>query len=94
MRTTVKNWFPDKGYGFLNNGSESAPDIIVHASELKNCEFLKAGRTVEFECHINQRGLVAKNVKLIYDDAIAASAKPYQSKSPTIPPYRPPHNRY
>ncbi|QEY16033.1 cold shock domain-containing protein [Cellvibrio sp. KY-GH-1] len=93
MRTTVKNWFSEKGYGFLNNGSENAPDIMVHVSELRNCEYLKTGRTVEFECHINQRGLVAKNVKLIYDDAIT-STKPYQNNSPVIPPYRPPHSRY
>ncbi len=93
MRTTVKIWFAEKSYGFLNNGGEHAPDIMVHASELRNCEYLKVGRTVEFECHINQRGLLAKNVKLIYDD-VTASAKPYQNKAPVIAPYRPPYNKY
>lgn len=67
MQTTVKKWFPDKGYGFLRNGSDAAPDIIVYATELKNCSYLKPGRKVEFECHTNNRGLVAKNVKLIHE---------------------------
>lgn len=79
MKTTVKNWFPQKGFGFLHNGSENAPDIIVHASELRNCTFLKPGRTVEFECHFNERGLVAKNVKLVFDDATSFNS--YQNKS-------------
>lgn len=79
MQTTVKNWFSQKGYGFLNNGSENAPDIIVYASELRNCTFLKPGRIVEFECHFNERGLVAKNVKLIYDNT--SPIKLYQNQS-------------
>lgn len=76
MRTTVKNWFSQKGYGFLNNGSENAPDIIVHASELKNCEFLKSGRLVEFECHFNDKGLVAKNVKLVHEETTRPTKPP------------------
>ncbi len=70
MRTTVKKWFLDKGFGFLNNGSDLAPDIIVFASELKNCEFLKPGRTVEFECYFNDKGLIAKNVRLVYESSV------------------------
>lgn len=64
MQTTVNRWFTDKGYGFLHNGGD-APDIIVHTQELKNCQYLRPGRTVEFECHINSKGLVAKNVRLV-----------------------------
>jgi len=66
MQTTVKRWFTDKGYGFLHNGGD-APDIMVHANELKNCQYLRPGRTVEFECHTNSKGLVAKNVRLVQD---------------------------
>ncbi len=69
MKTTVKCWFADKGYGFLNNGGEFSKDIMVHVSELKNCEFLKPGRTVEFDCDFNQKGLVAKNVQLVYEES-------------------------
>lgn len=68
MRTTVKKWFSDKGYGFLNNGSEASQDILVHASELKNCEFLKVGRIVEFDCDFNEKGLIARNVHLVHED--------------------------
>lgn len=68
MLTTVKRWFTDKGYGFLHNGGD-APDIMVHANELKNCEYLRPGRTVEFECHINSKGLVARNVRLVQDSS-------------------------
>jgi len=33
--------------------------------DLVNCEFLKTGATVEFECHSDKRGLIAKKVKLV-----------------------------
>lgn len=86
MKTTVKCWFADKGYGFLNNGGEFSKDIMVHVSELKNCEFLKPGRTVEFDCDFNQKGLVAKNVQLVYEDnqqpatsAARSDNRPYSS---------------
>lgn len=62
MQTVVKKWFRDKNYGFLANGQ--GPDIFVRKNDLKNCQFLKVGATVEFECHIEKNGLVAKNVKL------------------------------
>lgn len=75
MRTTVKKWFSDKGFGFLNNGSESAPDIMVHSSELKNCTYLKPGRTVEFDCDYNGKGLVAKNVYLISEETVISKPK-------------------
>ncbi len=77
MQTTVKNWFAQKGYGFLYNGSENAPDIIVYATELRNCQYLKRGRIVEFECHINDNRLIAKNVKLIHENTNVP--KPYQN---------------
>lgn len=62
MQTIVKKWFRDKGYGFLDNGG--GPDIMVRKADLINCQFLKAGVTVEFECYADKRGLAAKNVKL------------------------------
>lgn len=80
MKTTVKKWFNDKGFGFLHNGSESAPDIMVHSSELKNCTYLKPGRTVEFECHFNEKGLIAKNVHLVPEEL----AKIIKTTKPTF----------
>ncbi|MEC8428828.1 MAG: cold shock domain-containing protein [Pseudomonadota bacterium] len=63
MQTTVKKWFKDKNYGFLSNGN--GPDIMVRKSNLENCQYLKPGVTVEFECHAEEKGLVAKKVKLL-----------------------------
>ena len=62
MYTTVKKWFRDKDFGFLDNGG--GPDIMVRKPDLVNCKFLKVGVTVEFECHLDKKGLFAKNVKL------------------------------
>ena len=64
MQTQVKKWFRDKDSGFLDNGN--AQDIIVRKADLVNCQFLKVGVTVEFECHTDNKRLVAKNVKLSY----------------------------
>jgi cold shock CspA family protein len=62
VQTTVKKWFREKDFGFLANGE--GPDIMVRKDDLLNCQFLKVGVTVEFECHPEKRGLTAKKVKL------------------------------
>lgn len=62
MQTVVKKWFRDKEAGFLDNGD--GPDIMVRKADLVNCQFLKVGATVEFECHPDKKGLIAKKVKL------------------------------
>ena len=62
MQTLVKKWFKDKGYGFLQNGS--GPDIMVRKTELVNCTYLKVNSIVEFECFIENQGLIAKKVSL------------------------------
>ena len=63
MQTIVKKWFRDKASGLLENGN--APDIIVRKTDLVNCQFLKVGATVQFECHQDKQGLIAKKVKLL-----------------------------
>jgi CspA family cold shock protein len=63
LQTIVKKWYRDKNSGFLDNGD--GPDIMVIKADLINCEFLKVGVTVEFECHSDKRGLIAKKVKLL-----------------------------
>ncbi len=62
MQTVVKKWFRDKDSGFLDNGS--GPDIMVSKADLVKCQFLKVGETVDFECHTDSQGLIAKKVKL------------------------------
>ena len=62
MQTTVKKWFRDKASGYLVNGD--GPDILVNKADLVNCQFLKVGATVEFECHPYKQGLIARKVHL------------------------------
>lgn len=62
MQTVVKKWFQDKGFGFLENGK--GPDIMVRKADLIKCSYLKVGATVEFECHTDNKGLIAKKVSL------------------------------
>ena len=63
LQTTVIKWFRDKNSGFLDNGN--GPGIMVDKADLVNCEFLKVGVMVEFVCHSDKRGLIAKKVKLL-----------------------------
>jgi len=68
LQTIVKKWFRDKNSGFLDNGN--GPDIMVTKADLVNCEFLKVGVMVEFECHSDKRGLIAKKVKLLQQNKL------------------------
>lgn len=63
MQTSVKKWFRDKESGLLDNGG--GPDILVRKADLVGCQFLKVGANVEFECHRDKQGLIAKEVKLL-----------------------------
>jgi cold shock CspA family protein len=62
LQTKVKKWFKDKNFGFLENGH--GPDIMVRQADLIKCQYLKVGAIVEFECHPDKKGLIAKKVKL------------------------------
>ncbi len=62
MQTAVKKWFRDKDSGILDNSG--GPDILVHKADLVDCQFLKVGAIVEFECHPDKQGLIAKKVRL------------------------------
>jgi len=64
LQTVVKKWFRDKDSGFLDNGGGT--DIRVRKADLVNCQFLKVGANVEFECHADNQGLIAKKVKLLH----------------------------
>jgi cold shock CspA family protein len=68
LQTIVKKWFRDKDSGFLDNGS--GPGILVRKADLVNCQFLKVGATVEFECHTDKQGLIAKNVMLSHQKKV------------------------
>lgn len=82
MQTSVKSWFRDKDSGFLDNGS--GPDIAVHKNDLIGCHFLKSRSTVDFECHIDEKCLVAKKVKVMRNkcNQKQKTAKQSTQKSP------------
>ena len=63
----VVKWFnKDKGYGFVNLDDETR-DIFVHFSEIQVEGFktLVEGSRVSFELVENEKGLVAKDVKVL-----------------------------
>lgn len=83
LQTVVKKWFRDKDSGFLDNGGGS--DILVKKADLVNCEFLKVGATVAFECHSDKRGLIAKKVKLIQQKKLSGQHSGKRSPKPFRP---------
>jgi CspA family cold shock protein len=62
---TVK-WFNDaKGWGFLER--EGDTDVFVHYSEIQGDgrATLTEGQTVEFDVAESEKGLIAKNVRVL-----------------------------
>lgn len=55
----------DKGFGFIDTGSNK--DLFFHMSNLDGCRFeeLQEGQTVEFTHGDGPKGPVAENVKII-----------------------------
>jgi len=78
LQTVVKKWFRDKDCGLLDNGG--GPDIMVRKADLLNCQFLKAGATVVFECHPEKQGLLAKKVKLLSQNKKGKKDKKHGAK--------------
>lgn len=64
MRGTVKNWLPDKGYGFIK-GDDGA-DYFVHWSEIlmeSRRKKLKEGQRVTFDAEKSEKGWAAVAVR-------------------------------
>ena len=61
MRTTVKWFNTATGYGFLENGA--GPDIYVNVKSLRGTNSISVGDLVDFECHVFEGKLVARNVQ-------------------------------
>lgn len=62
MKGKVKQFKPEKGFGFITTGDEK--DIFFHFSELKmeGYKTIEAGAEVEFEVVETERGIQAKNI--------------------------------
>jgi len=65
MKGTIKTK-TDKGFGFISREGEEK-DLFFHSNDLSGVEFaeLQEGATVEFDVVESDKGLAAKNVKLV-----------------------------
>ena len=65
MTGTVKTK-TDKGFGFISREGEKK-DLFFHSNDLSGVAFdeLQEGATVEFDVVEGDKGLAAKNVKLV-----------------------------
>ena len=65
MTGTVKTK-TEKGYGFISREGEEK-DLFFHSTDLSGVTFdqLQQGATVEFDVVEGDRGLAAKNVRLV-----------------------------
>ena len=65
MTGTVKTK-TDKGFGFISRQGEEK-DLFFHSNDLSGVAFdeLQEGATVEFDVVEGDKGLAAKNVKLV-----------------------------
>ncbi len=73
MATGTVKWFDSKkGFGFIVN--ENGKDVFVHFSVIDGDGFrsLKDGETVEYEEIKGEKGLSAKTVRRIAEDASTA----------------------
>ena len=65
MKGTIKTK-TDKGFGFISREGEEK-DLFFHSNDLSGVTFdeLQEGATVEFDVVEGDKGLAAKNVKLV-----------------------------
>ena len=65
MTGTIKTK-TDKGFGFISREGEEK-DLFFHSNDLSGVTFaeLQEGATVEFDVAEGDKGLAAKNVKLV-----------------------------
>lgn len=64
METGRLKWFnSEKGYGFIER--ENGKDLFVHHSAVSDNQELREGDQLEFVEEQSEKGLCAKNVKII-----------------------------
>jgi CspA family cold shock protein len=82
MRGTVKCFFPQRGFGFIQ--CENGTEVFVHHRQVWGTRRgLEEGESVEFELQCDARSLTARNVRII-----AAPKLPMDTSS--VPIHRPP----
>jgi Leucine-rich repeat (LRR) protein/cold shock CspA family protein len=65
-RGTVKNWFGDRGYGFITQGTGFwKPGLYCHVSNVKDGAHLEGGNVVEYSvAHCENKGYSAIDVRV------------------------------
>ncbi len=65
MKGTIKKK-TDRGFGFISREGEEK-DLFFHSNDLDGVTFdeLQEGATVEFDVEEGDKGLAAKNIKLV-----------------------------
>lgn len=66
MNGFVKMFNNNKGYGFIYSKTDNR-DYFFHISDLINSPFISKGDSVEFTPHKNNKGLIAKNINILFD---------------------------
>ena len=64
LRGRIKNYKSEKGFGFIL--LEDGQDCFFHISDIKFIELPERGQLIECDVINNEKGLVAKNIKLIH----------------------------
>ncbi len=67
LKGTVKWFSPENGFGFIEAELKEIGDIFVSFSSIQSDGFktLKKGQKVEFEFEKDERGKIAKKVRII-----------------------------
>ncbi|MBX3415465.1 MAG: cold shock domain-containing protein [Pirellulales bacterium] len=66
MRGTIKRIDEHRGYGFIRpEGGERPDDVFFHATQAPDFTTLAVNMSVEFETENTDRGVRAKNVRLL-----------------------------
>ncbi|GEM_PF-544618 len=81
-RSVVKWFDAQKGFGFIEH-PEAGPDIFVHYSQVmldRNFKVLRTRQSVEFELMDGPKGLHARNVRIIDEEAPVRDRAPSGSR--------------
>ena len=71
---TVVFWSKERGYGFIKP-TDGDRNIFVHFSELTDCKYIKKNQEVSYVVGLNERGKIAKDVRVVSDAKTARNER-------------------